>query len=240
MIEVTSPFLANSKSDPFVEGDSSWKATPTDDKAYEAQNLFERLDLASFPTKTGGIASGPYGKSYVYQEDLSAFMADTKIAYEGEDGSKFFIHFSYKAISRKVRYEVVQDVKWIWDSPEAHPHPLDDYFGPKATANRILSFARGLVSKFRAMEGEDKEKLAAFMRKLIKAIDKGFREAGMALGPIPQDIGMMIHETYDLVMKGMALLNVEPSGAKVASQTRLTYEEEISYTSASMEISIMV
>lgn len=62
----------------------------------------------------------------------------------------------------------------------------------------------------------------------------------MALGPIPQDIGMMIHETYDLVMKGMALLNVEPSGAKVASQIKLTYEEEISYTSASMEISIMV
>ena len=166
-------------------------------------------------------------------------MAETKIEYEGKDGSKVFIHFSYKAISKKVHCELIENVKGPWDTPEAHPHPLDDYFGPKAIAERILNFARGLVNKFRTMETEDKEKLRTFIRKLIKAIDKGFRDAMIALGPISQDIGMMIHETYDRVMKGMALLNGELSSAQEAYQTKLTYEEEISYTSFSLEVSVM-
>jgi len=234
----TSPILACSMPVPFLDENNFWKTTPTDDKAYNARNLLDKVDLISFPTQTGGIIFGSFGKSYAYQEDLSAFMAETKIEYEDKDGSKVFIHFSYQAISRKVHYALVQNVKVAWDTPEAQPHPLDDYFGPKATAERILSFARGLVNKFRTIEGDDKEKLGAFIRKLIKAIDKGFHDAMIALGPISQDIGWMIHETYDRLMKGMALLNGELSSTQEVYQTDLSYEEKISYTTVSLEISV--
>jgi len=94
------------------------------------------------------------------------------------------------------------------------------------------------VNKFRTIEGDDKEKLGAFIRKLIKAIDKGFRNAMIALGPISQDIGWMIHETYDRLMKGMALLNGVLSSSQNVYQTNLSYEEKISYTTVSLEISV--
>jgi hypothetical protein len=235
----TNPILAYPMAGPLLEEDNSWKATPAHDKACESQNLLDRVDLASFPPKTGSNASGIYEKSLVYQEDLSAVTADTKIEYEGKDGSNVFIHFSYVSISRKVHYVVVQTVGRLGDIPEAHPHPVRDYFGPQATAERILRCAKGLVNKFRAMEGDDKEKLGAFIQKLINAIDKAFGRTRHLIGTIPHHIGGMIHETHDLVLQGMTSLRGELLNAQGEIQTKLTYDEEIAYTSASLEISVM-
>ena len=73
----------------------------------------------------------------------------------------------------------------------------------------------------------------------LKAIDKAFGKARQLRGAIPPHIGGMIRETYDLVMKGMALLKGELTGDQDTFQSKLVYEEEISYTSASLEISVM-
>ncbi len=235
----TLPIMAHSVPVKFHDQDNFGKTVSPDDKAYEVGNLLDKIDLTSFPAGIGDTSSGSHSKLLAYQEDLNVFIADTKIEYEAKDGSKVFMHFSYKTITRKVHYEVVQNFSWGGDAPENNPHPLDDYFGPKATAERILGFAKGLMNKFRAMEGDDKERLGAFIRKLVNGIDKGFRQAMIALGPISQDIGSMVHETYDRVMKGMALMNAELSDQQKPSHTRLTYEEEVSYTTASLELSIM-
>lgn len=235
----TSPILAYPMPGPLLEEDNFWKSRPADDKARESRNLLDIVDLASFPPKTGAITSGIYDRSYAYQEDVSAFMVDTKIEYEGKDGSNVFIHFSYVSISRKVHYEVAQTVRGLGDTHKAHPHPVGDYLGPKTTAERILRCAKGLANKFMAMEGDDKEKLGHFIQKLIKAIDKAFGKARQLTGAIPPHIGGMIRETYDLVMKGMALLKGELTGDQDTFQSRLVYEEEISYTSAFLEISVM-
>ena len=93
-----SPILAYSMPVPFLDENNFWKTTPTDDKAYNARNLLDKVDLISFPTQTGGITFGSFGKSYAYQEDLSAFMAETKIEYEDKDGSKVFIDFIYNGL----------------------------------------------------------------------------------------------------------------------------------------------
>lgn len=223
----------------FLEENTFFKPPPTANGAPEARDLYDKVDLAPYPETEGGKAPGYYEKSFIFHEEISTYAADTKIEYENEEGSKVFIQFSYRAISRKVHYEVVQNITRAGSTPDAHPHPLHDYFGSGATADRILDFAQGLVHKFRALEGEDSEKLRAFIQKLIKAIDKGFGEAYKVLGAVSPQIGGMIHETYERVMKGMALQEGELSGSQVASQTTLTYEEEISYTSASLQISVM-
>jgi len=49
----------------------------------------------------------------------------------------------------------------------------------------------------------------------------------------------MIRETYDQVMDGMAALKNALAGTQEASYAKLTYEEAIMYTSASLEISVM-
>ena len=115
---------------------------------------------------------------------------------------------------------------------------MHELFGPKATANRILDFAQGLINKYMAMEGKDQEKLARYIEKLIKAIDKGFGMVNKGRGQLPHDIGGMIGETYDRVMNGMDAIRGELEGRQEATRT-ITYEEEITYTEASMEISIM-
>lgn len=234
----TPPIMAYPMPKGFLDENIFLKSTPTDNEAPEERDLYDKVDLALYPGTEGGKAPGYYEKSFIFHEEISTYTADTRIEYENEEGSKVFIQFSYRAISRKVHYEVVQNITGAGSPPDANPHPLNDYFGPGATADRILGFAQGLVNKFRALEGYDREKLEAFIQELIKGINKGFGEVYKVLGPVSGQIGGMINETYDRVMKGMALLEEEPSGSQVASQRTLTYEEEVSYTYASLQISV--
>ncbi len=220
-------------------GDSGFSKIPTDYQGNATPALMDKVDLASFPPKMSGVVPGSYENACVYEEDWSVFTSDTKIAYEGQDGSKMFIDFSYTSISKKVHYEVLESVKGVADKPEFHKHPMGNYFGPKATANRILQFATGLVNKFMAMEGDDKEKLAKYIQKLLKAIEKGFQGLHKAGGLIPHQIAGMVGETHDRVMNGMASLRDELTGGGGTTQNRLVYDEEITYTSTSIEISIM-
>lgn len=235
------PVPGYSRPAPTPGKESFWRTAHTETGNYETPRLPDRASLDAFPTMMNPSPTGSSGTSFAYQEDISAFMSDTKIEYEGKDGSKVFIHFSYVAISKKVHYEILQNGSGIEGTPEAYPHPSGDYFGPKATADRILDFARGLVNKFRAMEGEDLEKLGNLIRELIKGIDKGFRLAEAALRVMSPRVGSMIQETRDRVMEGMARLEEEflKDKGKGASSTHLVFEEEISYRAASLEISVI-
>jgi len=210
---------------------------PMDNQTKAVQALLDKVDVASFPPRTVDSIPGCYEKTLKVEEGWSVFRANTKIAYEGRDGSKVFIDFSYQAVTRKVHYEVSQSVKGLEDTPERQSHALGFYFGPNATGNRILNFAKGLVHKFMAMEGDDKEKLAAYIEKLMKAIEKGFGGLHRVSGAIPNHVIDTIRETYDQVMDGMVALKNALVGTQEASYAKLTYEEEITYTSASLEIS---
>jgi hypothetical protein len=210
-------------------------------EAKTARTLFDKVDVSSFPPKFDDVVSGSYEKNVRYEEDLRIFMADTKIAYENQDGSKVFIDFSYQTMTRTVRYEVTQSMEGIEaeHNSERFRHPLGSYFGPNATANRILDVAQGLVHKFIAMEGHDREKLAVYINKLLKAMEKGFGGLHKATIGIPNDVTGMVRETYDKVMNGMATLQNALMGEKEAGASILTYEEEVTYTSASIEISVL-
>ena len=235
----TAPILARLAPDVFSGENNCRKIANHCSKAGGIKDLLDHVDLTSFPSKTCNTSSGDYGRLYTYQEDLSAFMADVTIEYEAKDGSKMFIHYSYKAISKNVHYEVLQNVHGKQDVPESHPHPANDHFGSEATAKRILNFAKGLVNKFRAMEGNNENKLAAYMQKLIRGVDKGFGGARKALGAISRNADRMINKTYDRVMKGMDRLGKEASGLQETPQAILSYDGQIMYTSSSIEISVM-
>jgi hypothetical protein len=211
------------------------------DEVTAARALFDKVDVASFPSKIDNVVSGSYEKNVTYEENWSAFMADTKIAYEGQDGSKVFIDFSYKTITRKIRYEVTQSIEGVGaeHNPERLGHPMGTYFGPNATANRILDFARGLVHKFMAMEGDDREKLAAYINKLLKAMEEGFGGLHKVTRGIPHPVTGMVRETYDRVMNGMVALQNALMGGKEVGVAKLIYEEEVTYTSTSMEIYVV-
>ena len=77
------------------------------------------------------------------------------------------------------------------------------------------------------------------IEKLIKAIEKGFGDLHKVSDGIPNHITGMVRETYDKVMDGMVALKNALVGAQEASVTKLTYEEEITYSSASLEISVV-
>lgn len=235
----TTPILAHLAPDVFSGENNCRKVANHRGKAGGIKDLLDQVDLTSFPPKACNTKSGGYGRLYTYHEDLSAFMADITIEYEAKDGSKMFINYSYMAISKNVHYEVLQNVNGKQDAPKSHPHPANDHFGSEATAKRILTFAKGLVNKFRAMEGDDENKLAAYLQKLIKGVDKGFGGARKSLGAISQSVDLGINETYDRVMKGMDRLGKSVSSLQQAPQAKLSYDEQIMYTSASIEISIM-
>lgn len=202
----------------------------------KALPISDKVDLASFdPSQLG--ASG-YGKTMVYEEEISAFMAQGSLAYKGEDGSKVFIDFSYQTMTRKVHYEVTQAVSMMDEDQDDYDHPVHDSFGPRATAGRIVQFAKGLVKKFRAMEGNDPEKLEAFIRKLVDAIRRGFFGLDEILANSPQSVSNIVRDTFDRAMDGMAALEREIPGAQQPTQ-RIMYDQEITYTQASVEISIM-
>ena len=215
--------------------------TQMTDLGKASQALFDKVDIASFPLTADNHVFGYYKKNATYEEDWRVFMADTKMAFEGQNGSKVFVDFSYQTVTRRVRYEVIESIEGHEgiDRPERQGHPLGSYFGPHATADRILGFARGLVHKFIAMEGHDKEKLAAYINKLLQAIEEGFSGMHKVTKGIPYHITGMVRETYDHVMNGMDTLQNALLGTKEAGVTKLTYEENITYTSASIAISVV-
>jgi len=208
------------------------------DKMHGSKIIPDSVDLSSTRGDNSLLAPACYGRSCYYQEDVGALLADIKIDYEGKDGSKFSIHLSYKAMYRMVRYEVTQASQQAESLPEGNPHPLDDYFGPKATSDRIGDFAKTLLDMFRAQEDEDMEKLTAFFDKLIDAIDEGFREAKRILGILPGNIADMIDETYSRIMNGMEQLRERLFDSGGVATRSASYYEEVSYEATSMEISI--
>jgi len=197
----------------------------------------DSVDLSS--TRGGDFLSTPagYGISSYYQEDVSALLADIKIDYEGKDGSKFFINLSYKAMYKMVHYEVSQASSNVTATPETNPHPLDDYFSPKATSGRIIDFAKTLLGMSSAQDGKDIEKLKAFFDKLIGAIDEGFRQAKKMLGSLPGGISDMIDETHGRIIKGMDQFKDRLFDSGDSTKTT-SYYEQASYEACSMEISI--
>jgi S1-C subfamily serine protease len=54
-----------------------------------------------------------------------------------------------------------------------------------------------------------------------------------------RNLSGMVRETYDRVMDGMGVLQNALMGGKESGAVTLTYEEEVTYTSASMEISVL-
>ncbi len=235
----TAPILAHFAPNLFSSANDCNKVVNHCSKAGGIKDLLDQADLTSFPPETCNTKSGGYGNLYTYHEDLSAFMVDATIEYEAKDGSKMFIHYSYKAISKNVHYEVLQNVNGTQDVSESKPQPENDYSGSEATAKRILNFAKGLVNKFRAMEGGNENKLAGYIQKLIKGVDKGFGDARKALGAIPQSVDWMINKTFDRVMKGMDKLGKDVSSSQQTPQAKLTYDEQTMYISSSIEISVM-
>ncbi|MEA3224291.1 MAG: DUF5610 domain-containing protein [Thermodesulfobacteriota bacterium] len=208
------------------------------DKMHGSKIIPDSVDLSSIRGDNSLLAPACYGRSCYYQEDAGALLANINIDYEGEDGSKFSINLSYKTMYRVVRYEVSQASQQAESLPEDNPHPLDDYFGPKATSERIVDFAKTLLDMFGAQENEDMEKLTAFFDKLINAIDEGFREAKRILGILPNNIADMIDETYSRVMKGVDQLRDRLFDSGGVATRFAGYYEEVSYEAAPMEISI--
>ncbi|MCD6570491.1 MAG: DUF5610 domain-containing protein [Deltaproteobacteria bacterium] len=200
--------------------------------------ISDLVDLSSFQGKEASLAPSYCGNCYSYHEQVSAFQANMQVDYEGKDGSELSIHLSYKAMYRMVHYEISQTSANIESAPEANPHSLDDYFGPKETAERIVDFARELVNRFRAQEDKDMEKLRALFDKLIDAINEGFKETKRILGPLPNNIADMIDETYSRVMNGMERLEERLFDSNGVEKTTVSYHEEVTYKAASMKITI--
>jgi|GEM_PF-3208621 len=222
----------------FPPNQQTKEALPDQAGMHGSKIIPDSVDLSSIRGDNSLLAPTGYGRSSYYQEDVSTLLADIKIDYEGKDGSKFSINLSYKAMYGMVRYEVSQASSNVTATPEANPHPLDDYFGPKATSERIVDFAKTLLDTLRAQEGEDMEKLKAFFDKLISAIDEGFREARKILGLLPEGISDMIDETYDRVMNGVDQLKDRLFDSGGVATRSASYYEEVSYEATSMEISI--
>jgi hypothetical protein len=210
------------------------------DEERAAPTFLDKVDVSSFSPMIDNGISGSCEKNITYEENVHVFKTDTKIAYENQDGSKVFIDFSYQTMTKTVRYEVTQSMEAVrtQDDSEGYGRPLGFYFGPNATANRILDVAQGLVHKFMAME-DDQKKLAVFINNLLRAMEKGFGGLHKATRGIPSGITGMVRETYDRVMDGMGALQNALMGGKESGAVTLTYEEEVTYTSASMEISVL-
>jgi len=209
----------------------------------DAINPLEDLndrEPASIPSQIRDVSAGHPGRtSLSYQEELSFFHSDTTIEYQGEDGSRLFISYSYTAISRKVHYEMIQNAEDKTIKPEKHPHPLNDLFGAEATSGRILEFAQRLINKFRAMEGSEEYKVEKLIKKMEKGIEKGFKRALKDLREPSSKTRKMVEETFKRVMKGMNALRQGGGLPQINNEKRVTYDEEISYTTASLEIHLI-
>ncbi|MBW1763344.1 MAG: DUF5610 domain-containing protein [Deltaproteobacteria bacterium] len=123
--------------------------------------------------------------------------------------------------------------------PEKHPHPLNDLFGAEATSGRILEFAQRLINKFRAMEGSEEYKVEKLIKKMEKGIEKGFKRALKDLREPSSKTRKMVEETFKRVMKGMNALRQGGGLPQINNEKRVTYDEEISYTTASLEIHLI-
>ncbi len=239
MTIISSLSNANSMPADFINSMEQQKEGVQNNKEFNPQKQPQTVDISSIPTQFSDINSNSIGGLFRYQEEINYSSLDTQIAFKGKDGVQMFINYSYQSISKKVQYEVAQNYKKTEDDIEVHKHPFDDYFGPKATANRILDFAKGLINKFQALEGKDNEKMEKLINDLIRGIENGFKEARKILGALPQDIAGMINETHDRIMKGINEIKQGLSGEREVQNSKITYKEEITYTKESLEISII-
>lgn len=71
---------------------------------------------------------------------------------------------------------------------------IPEYWNAENTSERIVQFA---ISFFGSFEGASEE----FLAKIKGAIEDGFNQAKEILGSMPDAVGKLTNETYDLVMK---------------------------------------
>ena len=201
------------------------------------KDLVDAVDLSSLPS-TDPVSFPMVRQSFSYREQIAAFTAKGTMAYSGEDGSTIFVDFSIQSVTKKVRFEMVQAADAAVYETDDDGGPSHAYLGPTATAGRIVEHAKGLLNKFRAMEGNDPERLGAFLRKLIDAIRRGFYGLDDILGTRSDRVGDLVKETFQRVMDGMSALGNEVDGKQQVR--RLVYEKEISYTTARVDVSVVV
>lgn len=93
------------------------------------------------------------------------------------------------------------------DIEEYSMERLNDYFGPRQTAQRIIDFTTGFLGAYKLNhEGEQAaEQIRDFTSLISEGIQKGFEEAIGILGDLDElgEIGENIKKTYDLVMEGL-------------------------------------
>lgn len=90
----------------------------------------------------------------------------------------------------------------------ANPYGNDTDTSPKATADRILSFATGFYETFKKQNPNlsQQDSLDQFMKKIGAGIEQGFGEARDILTSINRLEGKVktdIDETYELIQKGL-------------------------------------
>lgn len=89
-----------------------------------------------------------------------------------------------------------------------NPYGTDTDTSPKATADRILSFATGFYDAFKKQNPNlsEEEGLDQFISKISAGIDQGFGEARDVLDSLKRLDGKVktdIDETYELIQKGL-------------------------------------
>lgn len=90
-----------------------------------------------------------------------------------------------------------------------NPYGTDTDTSPKATADRILTFATGFYDTFKKQNPNlsEEEGLEQFISKISAGIDQGFGEARDVLGSLKRLDGKVktdIDETYELIQKGLS------------------------------------
>jgi hypothetical protein len=90
-----------------------------------------------------------------------------------------------------------------------NPYGTDTDTSPKATADRILTFATGFYDTFKKQNPNlsEEEGLEQFISKISAGIDQGFGEARDVLDSLKRLDGKVktdIDETYDLIQKGLS------------------------------------
>lgn len=120
---------------------------------------------------------------------------------------------------------------------------LNDYFSPEKTAGRILDFALSFFPKSSMFEkgGDTEDARQSFADFIGKAIQKGFDEAGAALGKLPDKVQDGVDKTHDIVFKGLEdfIKNGLPSakskpGGMYESIQSFTMEYSMRYESVSI------
>jgi len=90
-----------------------------------------------------------------------------------------------------------------------NPYGTDTDTSPKATADRILTFATGFYDTFKKQNPNlsEEEGLEQFISKISAGIDQGFGEARDVLDSLKRLDGKVktdIDETYELIQKGLS------------------------------------